>query len=106
MGLDGAMSDCHPFERALRALDQDPAAARLSDELALHLDRCVRCRQLFDRGKVEIPSAGFEVLALPARRRILEALATARAARPRRRGIAIAAAAVLVVAATAAVLHE
>ncbi len=93
------MTSCVRYQHDLLRL-ADGCASSIADDLALHLDACHSCRQLFDQGRVDLDPALFEVLPTPARRRILGRLGTARVARSLRLPAAAAAAALLALAAS------
>ncbi len=77
------MRDCGSIQAALRCVLENPSEA-LSDEAALHLDTCDRCRRFFDRGRVELDPDAFEELPSAGRVRMLRAIGSARAGGPRR----------------------
>ncbi len=90
-------SRCNRLFRALEGQPHD-RPTELSDDLALHLDRCGECRREFDATRVELGRSVFEQLSEERRQAILDALASARSAtRARRFPLAAAAAAVVAV---------
>jgi len=95
---------CEKYRSAIREV-MGGGATWITDELALHLDTCSECRRVFDLGKIDLPIESFEVLDETARRRIVEALGSARLRMPRSRRWAAgltAAAALIVIAIGAA----
>ncbi len=90
---------CERFRTTIRAVAEG-VVVPISDELALHLDGCSRCRHLFDLGKIDLPKEVFEVLDDAPRRKMVVALGSARVLRPTRRrwaaGVTVAAATVVI----------
>ncbi len=74
------------------------------DDLALHLDACSTCRELFDRTKIPMSREAFEGLSAQGRVRLLRTMGAARAARPWK--IAATAMAAMVLLALAAVFYS
>jgi hypothetical protein len=79
----------------------DQTADHVPDDLALHLDACPTCRDLFDRNKIPMSREDFEGLSAQERVRLLRTVGTARAAQPWR--MAAAATVAMLVLALAAV---
>lgn len=94
------MIDCNAVQSAVQRLSENPAEP-LSDEAALHLDACDRCRRFCDRGRVELDPDAFEALPPAGRARMLRTIGSARAAGPRRMAAAAVAAGLLVLAGSA-----
>lgn len=97
------MNDCRRYQDTLQRLAHDPEIS-IPDELALHLDDCAHCRRLFDASRIPLDPASFEVLPPASRKRILRALAAARA--PRRRLPTLVAALALVGLLAAFLVYE
>jgi hypothetical protein len=96
--LDQDVNECSRYQAILNRLLEEPGTA-IPDDLAIHLDRCQRCRSHFDRTRLPLRGEDFEHLSPEARRRLRFVARGASRVRARwLRGIAaIAAAAVLVV---------
>ena len=92
--MDQAVSDCRKFEPTLRRISEY-ADESVPDDLALHLDACSACRDLFDRTKIPMSREDFETLSARGRVRLLRAMGAARAARPWKMAAAVMAAMVL-----------
>lgn len=97
------MSDCRKFEPTLRRISEH-ADESVPDDLALHLDSCSACRDLFDRTKIPMSREDFEGMSAQGRVRALRTMGAARAARPWK--MAAAAMAAMVLLALAAVFYS
>ena len=98
--MDQAVSDCGKFEPTLRRI-LEYADESVPDELALHLDVCPACRDLFNRTKIPMMREDFEGLSAQGRVKLLRTMGAARAARPWKMAAATMAAMLLLALAAA-----